>query len=94
MNDDPAIELLESTHDFPCAYTFKIIGRAEEHFVGRVLTAARGELPADAEPPFSSRKTSSGRHVSVTLEPRCETAQQVLDIYRALQEVEGIVLLL
>lgn len=94
MNDYPAIELLESTHDFPCPYTFKVIGRAEEHFVGRVLSAARGELAADAEPPFSSRSTSSGRHVSVTLEPTCATAQQVLDIYRALQEVEGIVLLL
>lgn len=94
MDHYPAIELLESTHDFPCAYTFKVIGRAEEHFVGRVLTTVRGELPPDAEPPFSSRSTSSGRHVSVTLEPTCENAQQVLDIYRALQQVEGIVLLL
>ena len=90
MSDFPAIELLESTHDFPCSYTFKVIGLAEGHFVGRVLSTVRGELPADAEPPFSS----SGRHVSVTLEPTCETAEQVLSIYRALREVEGIVLLL
>lgn len=94
MDDFPAIELLESTHDFPCSYTFKVIGLAEGHFVGRVLSTVRGELPADAEPPFSSRSTSSGRHVSVTLEPTCETAEQVLSIYRALREVEGIVLLL
>ena len=94
MNNFPAIELLESTHKFPCAYTFKVIGCAEEHFVGRVLSAARGELPADAEPPFSQRSTSSGRHVSVTLEPTCQSAQHVLDIYQALKEVEGIVLLL
>lgn len=94
MHDLPAIELLESTHSFPCAYTFKVIGRAEGNFVGRVVRSVRGELPADNEPPFSSRRTAAGRHVSVTIEPTLDTAAQVLDIYRSLAELEGLVLLL
>ncbi len=94
MNDMPAIELLESTHTFPCRYMYKVIGRAEGNFVGRVLSAVRSELPPDAEPSFSSRKTSGGRHVSVTIEPDVETAADVLAIYRSLRELEGLVLLL
>jgi putative lipoic acid-binding regulatory protein len=94
MQDLPAIALLESTHAFPCRYTFKVIGRAEANFVGRVLAAVRRELPADAEPSFSSRKTAAGRHVSVTIEPDVATAAAVLAIYRTLREVDGLVLLL
>ena len=51
MQDLPAIELLESTHTFPCPYTFKVIGRAEGNFVGRVVQSVRRELPPDIEPP-------------------------------------------
>lgn len=90
----PAIELLESTHDFPCRYTFKAIGRTEGNFVGRVLVAVRHELREDAEPPFMQRKTSGGRHVCVTIEPTVGTAAQVIDIYRNLQKLEGLVMLL
>lgn len=94
MDNLPTIELLESTHTFPCAYTFKVIGLAEENFVGRVVQSVRGELPGDNEPPFSSRRTAAGRHVSVTIEPTLDDASQVLDIYRSLSELEGLVLLL
>ncbi len=94
MDNLPTIELLESTHTFPCAYTFKVIGLAEENFVGRVVQSVRGELPEDNEPPFSSRRTAAGRHVSVTIEPTLDGASQVLDIYRSLSELEGLVLLL
>lgn len=94
MNDLPAIELLESTHEFPCPYTFKVIGKAEENFMGRVVQSVRAQLPPDVEPPFSSRHTAGGRHVSITIEPTLENATQVLDIYRSLAALEGLVLLL
>ena len=94
MDRLPAIELLESTHSFPCSYTFKVIGLAEGNFVGRVLHAVRRVLPEDAEPPFSSRQTAGGKHVSVTIEPTLETADDVLAVYRELVELQGLVLLL
>lgn len=90
----PNIELLESTHAFPCQYTFKVIGSAEDHFVGRVLAAVKAELEESAEPSFSCRSTAAGRHVCVTIEPDVRSAAHVLDIYRGLQGVEGLVMLL
>lgn len=94
MDRQSAIELLESTHTFPCAYMFKVIGLAEDNFAGRVLQAVRRALPEDIEPPFSTRKTASGKHVSVTIEPTLESASDVLAVYRELANLQGLVLVL
>lgn len=93
MNDDlPSIDLLEATHPFPCPYTFKVIGQVEDQFVGRVLLAVRSEIDSSEEPPFSTRKSSGGRHICVTIEPNMASAEHVLTVYRRLKEVEGVVM--
>ena len=90
----PSIELLELHHAFPCHYTFKVIGYADENFTARVLASVRDELQLESDPPFSLRSTEHGRHVSVTLEPMCESSQQVLAIYSRLSGMDGLVMLL
>ncbi|WP_437185435.1 YbeD family protein [Planctomicrobium sp. SH668] len=90
----PDLELIKSTHTFPGPYTFKAIGTTDEHFIGRVIAAVKSQLDADAEPSFSTNATKSGKHVSVTVEPELESAEQVHDIYRQLQGVEGLFMLL
>jgi uncharacterized protein len=90
----PCRELLEATHSFPGTYTFKAIGASDDHFVGRVVAAVRCELGEDVEPSFSTRNTSGGRHVCVTIEPTVADAEEVLIIYSRLRQVEGLVLLL
>ena len=94
MDRLPNRELLEATHTFPGTYTFKAIGAADDHFIGRVVAAVRRELGEEIEPSFSTRSTSGGRHVCVTIEPPVEDAEVVLTIYASLREVEGLVLLL
>lgn len=90
----PSIELLEATHAFPCAYTFKVIGHTDDHFVGRVVGAVRALLDACEEPAFSSRKTHGGKYVCVTIEPIMSSASHVLQMYRQLRELDGLVMLL
>jgi putative lipoic acid-binding regulatory protein len=94
MSDMPSIQLLEKTHQFPGTYMFKVIGKVENGFMARVIAAVRDVLQQEADPPFHFRETVGGRHVSVTLEPRVQTAQQVLAIYRRIQGMAGLVLLL
>lgn len=94
MSNLPDLELLESTHSFPGNYVFKVIGSAEDNFMGRVVAAVRLELEDSIEPAFSFRKTSGERHVCVTIEPPVESGEHVLAIYRRLQEVDGLVMLL
>ncbi len=93
MDELPAIELLESTHHFPCPYTFKVIGREENGFVARVVAAVRMALEESSDPPFRVRESAGGRHVSVTLEPTVQTAQQVLAVYRNVRTMAGLVVL-
>jgi len=90
----PDRELLEATHTFPGTYTFKAIGAADDHFVGRVIAAVRRELDEDVEPAFSTRSTAGGRHICVTIDPPVDDADMVLAIYARLREVDGLLLLL
>jgi putative lipoic acid-binding regulatory protein len=90
----PSHELLEMRHTFPCVYTFKVIGYAADNFTARVVACVREELRLETDPPFSLRNTAHGRHVAVTLEPTCESSQQVLAIYARLSGMDGLVMLL
>jgi hypothetical protein len=93
MSRLPAIALLEAGHQFPGPYMFKVIGRSENGFVARTVAAVRDEVAAPVDPPYRVRATPGGRHVSVTLEFRVETAEQVLAVYSRLQKLVGLVML-
>ena len=88
----PTIELLESTHVFPGPYMFKAIGASDEGFAARVIAAVREELRVDADPPHRTQQTASGRHVAVTLEPRIESARQVIAVYDRIRETSGLIM--
>lgn len=90
----PSVELLEARHEFPCQYTFKVIGVAGENFTGRIVSCVRDELGMEVDPPFTFRTTKNGKHISITLEPECESPQKVLAIYSRLSGMEGVVMLL
>ena len=89
----PAQDLLETTHAFPGVYVFKIIGSADDAIVARIIAVFRQELTIEVDPPFRVRESAGGRHLSVSVEPTVQSAEQVLAIYRRLGEVQGIVML-
>ncbi|MEM9701089.1 MAG: DUF493 domain-containing protein [Planctomycetota bacterium] len=90
----PSLELLNDTHSFPGPYVFKVIGADDRSFAARVVSLVRDELELDADPEFSIRRTRSGRHLSVTLEPVVPTAQHVVDLYQLIYRLEGLVMVL
>ncbi len=90
----PTLDLLRDTHQFPGPYMFKVIGRAEDGFAARVVAAVREELANDSDPPFRLREAVGGRHVSVTVEPTVQTAQEVLAVYHRIRKMAGLVMLL
>lgn len=94
MNSLPTLEILQTAHAFPCPYQFKVIGKAEQGFVARVIAAVRIELLIEVDPPYRVREAVGGRHLSVTLEPIIQSAQQILAIYRRLGGLDGLVMLL
>ena len=94
MSSLPTVEVLEQTHAFPGPYQFKVIGKADHGFVARVIALVRIELLIDIDPPYRVREAVGGRHLSVTLDPVVQSAQQVIAIYRRLCGLDGVVILL
>ncbi len=92
-NRADSLELLNSTHTFPCSFEFKVIGSAHDDFVRLVLEAVVA-ITSDTSPPHSTRTTPGGRHVSVSVEPVVQQAEHVLEIYERLKDLEGVVMLL
>lgn len=90
----PPIELLESVHKFPGPYTFKIIASNDEPTVKKVIEVMQTTLGLPATPHYSSRVSESGKHVSLTIEPTLQRAQEVHSVYEALLKTPGVLLLL
>lgn len=91
MDREAALELLNATHDFPCAFTLKVIGVAADDFELRVVSIVCESLQVDTVP-FKTRETPKKKHVSVTLEPVLNSAEQVLEVYECIRAVEGVVM--
>lgn len=91
---DEAIRLLEATHAFPCPFLIKVIGRAEDAFLSRIVAAPCAAQRLEQDPPYRIRQTPQGRHIAVTFEPTVGSAAEVLEIYRSIRQVEGIVLIM
>ena len=94
MSSHPPQELLDETHSFPGRFVFKAIGRTTDDFALRVVAVVRMTLEQDFDAPYELRETSAGRHVAVTIEPWVESSQQVIEIYSAIRNLEGLVMLM
>ena len=93
MDHDQAQNLLESTHEFPGKYMFKVVGWQRNDFVERVLDSARLVIGRAIEVHHTTRETASGRHISVTMEPFVDNSDQVLEIYEHLKSLDDVVML-
>lgn len=91
MTDHNALkEKLNSVHDFPCTYVFKVIGENSSDFMVRVVQAVVHVVGDPAELSMSTRESSGGKHMSVTLSVAVVDADTVLSIYDMLRKVEGV----
>jgi len=90
----PSIEALEHAHEFPGPFTYKVFGPNDDAFVDRTRQAAISIVGEDASLDLSHRASSHGRHTCVTLEVQVASAQEVLDVYAALREVDGVRMML
>lgn|GEM_PF-366622 len=94
VNYDQAVELLETTHEFPCEYWFKAVGKVDDGFIARVVATVKAELFLNEEPAHHLRYTRGRRHVSVTVRAQVASPAEVLAVYSRLREVDGLVMLL
>lgn len=90
----PPLELLESVHEFPCVYSFKIIATNDEALLKNIVLAIQTILKLENTPQYSTRISKSGKHASLTLDIMLQKAQEVHLVYEELLKIPGILMLL
>ncbi|MBH25556.1 MAG: hypothetical protein CMH57_14125 [Myxococcales bacterium] len=93
MADHPSTESLEAVHTFPCRFVVKAIGANEPAFVEAVEEATRealGEQPEADALTTTTRASSRGNHVSVTLSFLAQTPQDVQAVFARLKALEEL----
>ena len=86
----PTIESLEAVHTFPCWFTIKAIGANTEVFVGAVKDAVSIVTLDPTRLKTKSRKSSTGKHISMTLEVFVTDASQVQQLYAQIKEIDAL----
>ena len=89
-----SIDLLNATHSFPCPVMVKVIGKNDESFIEAVVSTVRDQLSLAFDPPITKREARGGRHVSVTIEPTFDDADQVLGLYEKIRFIDGVVMVM
>ena len=75
-------EKLEANHDFPCSYMFKFIVPISNK------DALLDVLPKVA---VKIKRSTSNKFISITLSVEIESSDKVIDIYKQVYQIEGII---
>jgi putative lipoic acid-binding regulatory protein len=86
----PSLDLIEKMHQFPGPFTFKVIGDSREDFVAEALTLTMDALGDDRDFTHSSRSSSAGNHLAITLAVRMHSAKEVHAVYKNLLKLTGL----
>jgi putative lipoic acid-binding regulatory protein len=80
--------------EFPCDFPIKVMGRAETDFDALVVEIVRRHVPDLHESAVTSRASSGGAWMSVTVTIQATSKRQLDDIYQELTAHEKVVLAL
>jgi uncharacterized protein len=81
MEEKPQPELI-----FPCEYPVKVIGLDEDNFAGFVAEIISRHVPGLSPDSFTSRPSSQGKYLSVSVTFIAESRAQVDALYQELGE--------
>ncbi len=84
------LDRLNDVHSFPGEYMFKIIGTNSSEFVTQIIQACINAVGPGSSPKVTTRESSGGKHVSITLTVAVDDAESVLRVYDMMAGIEGI----
>ena len=90
MSQLPPLELLDSTHQFPCHYTLKIVGSPADAFLEKVKEV----FLKSSSHRISVRMTSKKKHASVTVDVWVSSSTEVHFWYEEALKIDGLVLII
>ena len=96
MNDKKTVNLTDLAHDkklkdlleFPCDFTFKVVGAARPDLVDDVVQTVHKTIKGDYTP--STKESGKGTYHSVSINVRAENIEQLEKLYKELAEINGV----
>ena len=87
-----SLEKLNELLEFPCNFTFKVVGEAKPELADEVLTVVQKNLPGDYVPKI--KKSKNGNFYSVSITCYVQNISQVETLYKELSEIEIVKMVL
>lgn len=87
LNDIPQ-QQLKDLLEFPCAFTFKVVGKNRPDLVDDVVAVTQKYAKGDYNP--RENVSSKGTYNSVSIDIRAENIEQVETLYAELAKIDGV----
>jgi putative lipoic acid-binding regulatory protein len=84
-------ELLEAQETFPSRFTYKFVGRNSDKFARSV---ERLEQAYPALRHETTRKSANDQHMSKTYLFEAPSADAIIDVFRAIEQIEDLLVIL
>lgn len=79
---------LKDLLEFPCSFTFKVVGAAREGLIDDVVSEVQKVVKGDYNP--SLKESGKGTYHSVSITIQAENIEQVEILYTDLAKIEGV----
>jgi putative lipoic acid-binding regulatory protein len=91
-DEERLLALLENSHSFPCAFTFKLIYRTEPGVQERLMsTLCEAAAVPTEDVSVKTRASAAGRFVSMTVDLPVQDGLEVLRIYRLIGDQDEVI---
>lgn len=87
LSDIPQ-QKLKDLLEFPCSFTFKVVGAAREGLIDDVVSEVQKVVKGDYNP--SLKESGKGTYHSVSITIQAENIEQVETLYTDLAKIEGV----
>lgn len=75
--------------EFPCSFTFKIMGNADPKLTDSILRVIQQYAPGDYTP--ITRPSSQGNYCSVSVTIYAVDVNQIESLYQVLSSIDGVI---
>lgn len=74
--------------EFPCKFTFKVMGTHRENLVDDVVSVTQTHVKGDYNP--REQRSSKGTYNSVSIDVLAENIEKIETLYEELAKIEGV----
>lgn len=87
LSDLPQAKLKDLL-EFPCAFTFKVVGVSREDLADDVVAVVQSVVKGDYHP--TAKASGKGTYHSVSITLQAENIEQIEQLYRDLAKIHGV----